>query len=36
MLELIHPAERFRKIRAVDTSFHRRLSFCQKLICWEF
>src|SRR6266403_1228744 len=28
MLELIHPAERFRNIRIVDTSFHRRLSFC--------
>src|SRR6266850_965323 len=26
MLELIHPAERFRNIRVVDTSFHRRLS----------
>src|ERR1700693_1848665 len=35
MLELIHPAERFRNIRVVDTSFHRRLSFCQKLVCWK-
>jgi AhpD family alkylhydroperoxidase len=27
MPELIHPAERFRNFRVVDTSFHRRLSF---------
>jgi hypothetical protein len=27
MLQLIHPAQRFRNVRVVDTSFHRRLSF---------
>jgi uncharacterized protein (TIGR03435 family) len=36
MLELMHPAERFRYIRVVDTSFHRRLSFCQNLSVGSF
>jgi hypothetical protein len=31
MLDLIHPAERFRNIRVVDTSFRRRLSL---LLLW--
>src|SRR5580700_8596153 len=35
MLELIHPAERFRNIRVADTRFHCRLSFCQKLSYWK-